>query len=831
MKQIKRQLSIIALGLIATATAYQQAHAGDLTQVNLRKTLQDFNLDTLSGDPASLKEHRGEVTVVSFWATWCEPCKKELNDLAQLMKDDPSLGKVKVLAIATDAPETLPEVRKTVEKYQWPFIVPLDPEGSLMSRLNPRGATPFSIFVDKEGKKAYEHEGYKPGDMETYRSHLLSLQSESAGASEREKTGSPLAHFNLPGLDGETVRSDAYTSSPMIISFWATWCEPCKKELNDLKELLKKPRFKDVKVIAVATDAPETLPAVRATVDEKAWPFIIALDSDGAVMARLNPRGATPFSIFVARGGIKLYEHEGYKPGDLPKYEAHLDAIVAAKGSSSIEEGEWSYSITNTLDTAYWSTIDGFEEQDGFVATIDRLNLLTSYISPDANLTSWVRLDSIVYNNPPSAERFETQIIPERLQLNYESKSWNLTGGDFYRQLGRGLLLSLRKGDEVATDIAIRGGQAQWSNDSEKVSAFGGFTNPVNVDPVNMQTLEDFNDVIAGTEWISRSIPGIRFGLHSMALLPDENLIESDYRDYRMGDGFWLQTGKFLDRFSLYVEGAHLAKRSAGKKSQGYAGYMTLDASVGDNQLLLEAMALDNMGVEGAKNGATQKLESYTKPPTLERIRDEVPSSTDVLGGRVAFSMPFRESGMSLTLNAMARLNNRKVINKLWEWHGYSVFEFKSSELHQRLKAEIGYRRDYSPEQKLIQKEMAHAYIDFGQGIGNSMELRLTTDTEYRARPSEDPTVLEWYVRGSTYLGLEDARWGSATFELGYDESESFADKPWLFYAGILSVDVWDAHQLRLTAGTQRGGLKCVAGVCRIFPAFKGAKLEWVARY
>ena len=78
---------------------------------------------------------------------------------------------------------------------------------------------------------------------------------------------------------------------------------------------------------------------------------------------------------------------------------------------------------------------------------------------------------------------------------------------------------------------------------------------------------------------------------------------------------------------------------------------------------------------------------------------------------------------------------------------------------------------------------------------------------------------------------LEDARWGSATFELGYDESESFAEKPWLFYAGILSVDVWDAHQLRLTAGTQRGGLKCVAGVCRIFPAFKGAKLEWVARY
>ena len=52
-----------------------------------------------------------------------------------------------------------------------------------------------------------------------------------------------------------------------------------------------------------------------------------------------------------------------------------------------------SYSITNTLDTAYWSTIDGFEDQDGFVATIDRLNLLTSYISPDSS--SRVGLDLI----------------------------------------------------------------------------------------------------------------------------------------------------------------------------------------------------------------------------------------------------------------------------------------------------------------------------------------------------------------------------------------------------------------------------------------------------
>ena len=198
-----------------------------------------------------------------------------------------------------------------------------------------------------------------------------------------------------------------------------------------------------MKAIAVATDAPETLPAVRTTVDEKAGPDI-ALDSDGAVMARLNPRGATPFSIFAARGGVKLYEHEGYKPGDLPKYEATLTQSSLQKGPPASKKANGPIRLpihsTQLLEYYRW-----FEDQDGFAVTIDRLNLLTSYISPDASLTSWVRLDSIVYNNPPSAERFETQVIPERLQLNYEDKSWNLTGGDFYRQLGRGLLISAQR--------------------------------------------------------------------------------------------------------------------------------------------------------------------------------------------------------------------------------------------------------------------------------------------------------------------------------------------------------------------------------------------------
>ena len=52
-----------------------------------------------------------------------------------------------------------------------------------------------------------------------------------------------------------------------------------------------------------------------------------------------------------------------------------------------------------------------------------------------------------------------------------------------------------------------------------------------------------------------------------------------------------------------------------------------------------------------------------------------------------------------------------------------------------------------------------------------------------------------------------------------------------LIWAGIIAWEATDDITVRATAGTQRGGLKCVAGVCRIYPAFAGVKTEVVGRF
>ncbi|MFC1612127.1 DUF6029 family protein, partial [Myxococcota bacterium] len=69
---------------------------------------------------------------------------------------------------------------------------------------------------------------------------------------------------------------------------------------------------------------------------------------------------------------------------------------------------------------------------------------------------------------------------------------------------------------------------------------------------------------------------------------------------------------------------------------------------------------------------------------------------------------------------------------------------------------------------------------------------------------------------------------GGLTIELGYDTRDPEVQS--YFVAGIVAVEVIEQLALTATVGTQRGGIKCVSGVCREFPAFAGGRIEIVGR-
>ena len=140
-----------------------------------RGSISDFELPDLAGTGIKLSDYEGKVESNSYSALLCEPCKQELGHFNNFFGEYQDKG-FQVLSIATDAPDTLSKVRAIVRRKRWTMPTLLDTEGAVSAVLNPRGSTPFTIFVDRKGRMAMGHEGYASGDEAMYipvMAHLL----------------------------------------------------------------------------------------------------------------------------------------------------------------------------------------------------------------------------------------------------------------------------------------------------------------------------------------------------------------------------------------------------------------------------------------------------------------------------------------------------------------------------------------------------------------------------------------------------------------------------------------------------------------------------------
>lgn len=123
-----------------------------------------FELPSIPGGPVAagfdLGDHLGNSPVaIVFWATWCDPCKQQLPLYEALYQRYQERG-LKVVAISMDGPETLSQAAPTVNRLGLSFPVVSDLDTSVTSRLNPRRAAPFTIWVDRGGRIVYEQEGF-----------------------------------------------------------------------------------------------------------------------------------------------------------------------------------------------------------------------------------------------------------------------------------------------------------------------------------------------------------------------------------------------------------------------------------------------------------------------------------------------------------------------------------------------------------------------------------------------------------------------------------------------------------------------------------------------
>ena len=167
------RLALFALGSVALATP---AEAGQKAS----RSAAQFTLPELRGvGTTQLAELRGKVVLLDFWATWCEPCTKELPELEKLSREFAPLD---VVVVGVSIDHERKNALDLAASLKLTFKLLHDPEGKVAEAYDPP-KMPSSFVIDRDSVVRFVNEGFTgPADMAKLRRQLAQLTQQKPAA-------------------------------------------------------------------------------------------------------------------------------------------------------------------------------------------------------------------------------------------------------------------------------------------------------------------------------------------------------------------------------------------------------------------------------------------------------------------------------------------------------------------------------------------------------------------------------------------------------------------------------------------------------------------------
>lgn len=147
-----------------------------------------------------------------------------------------------------------------------------------------------------------------------------------------------MPEFRLPDETGKNVNlSELLAKGPLIVDFWADYCQPCKLAMPYLNDLALK--YDSLTVVLVSLDAPKMQTKAKNYLKGKDFRFVTLFDADKILAKKLNVVNP-PHTFIVAKSGEIVYSHLGFEPGNEAEYELQIRALLGLPALDEAPAGD-----------------------------------------------------------------------------------------------------------------------------------------------------------------------------------------------------------------------------------------------------------------------------------------------------------------------------------------------------------------------------------------------------------------------------------------------------------------------------------------------------------
>jgi hypothetical protein len=547
----------------------------------------------------------------------------------------------------------------------------------------------------------------------------------------------------------------------------------------------------------------------------------------------------------------------------LSAVSCQLVALAIAANAGAVEFRLWNQPLRVGIVESFYASYHGdlgpglVSETDvnGMPTTSPRFVDIQSRLNVDLGwrrFRAFTRFDTAAYPDRPVGacgpdattpinlrSRFcQNPFYVEKWGLEYNGRSVEAVLGDFYVSFGRGMVLSIRKIDELGIDTTLRGGKLVYHEDRVAATLVLGVTNMQNVDEATGRSVRDYapestflrpvpapRDFIGGSRIEYRFFDRVNVGLHEVGGVQAIDATTSQRHDSYFLYGGSVDAPKLLRWLGLYFEGAGQLQTLSDVRHSGYALYGALNGYFGNVTLQLEVKDyVQYQPWKASVPGGFVEFApvQYVSPPTAERVLTELQAPVfDVRGPRLRAD--WRVNDRLLLYASYAYFEDRSVPTEPLQFHDpYAGAELRWDRGQSHFFPSGGYRLEWDETTHDEHQHIGHIEWDGTQALRHGLSVE--TQGQVLIRRERLLMVPPW-TEGNAYVALKWTPYFVAT--LGYEWTTLQSTAATHHYVnGALQWNITTASSIRVFVGGTRGGLKCISGVCRVFPPFTGARLE-----